>query len=293
MVGWYKHDIPAWMDGTEALSDGAYRAYHVICQLIYLNEGPVALNEHGIAGRCRQSLRAFRRNLEELKQSGKLTLENGRLRNSRADQELEKVGENRINAGKGGENSGKSRKPPDKSLKIHDPPEASLQQDRSLRDETREEKTRPDVEARERANGGEVTSKVKRGSRLLDGWQPDQEDKADVLLLGLTMTDIDKIWPVYRDYWLGCAGPKGVKSDWRATWRNWCRREADRLGRSPKTAAPSNGFDWDGVVRFYKQTGRWSQHAGCPEPGYAGCKAPSEILSKYGFTASASSIATG
>ena len=32
----------------EALSDGAYRAYHVICQLIYLNEGPVALNEHGI-----------------------------------------------------------------------------------------------------------------------------------------------------------------------------------------------------------------------------------------------------
>ena len=44
MVAFYKHDIAAWMDGTESLSDRAYRAYHVIVQMIYLNEGPIALN---------------------------------------------------------------------------------------------------------------------------------------------------------------------------------------------------------------------------------------------------------
>src|SRR6266516_7358991 len=109
MVAFYKHDIPAWMDGTEGLTDGAYRAYHVIVQLIYLNEGPITLNEHGIAGRCRQSLRGFRRNLKELLTNGKLTLVNGRLRNSRADQELEKIDESRMHAVNGGINSGKSR----------------------------------------------------------------------------------------------------------------------------------------------------------------------------------------
>lgn len=27
----------------------------------------------------------------------------------------------------------------------------------------------------------------------------------------------------FRDYWLAQPGAKGLKSDWRATWRNWCR----------------------------------------------------------------------
>jgi len=49
-----KHDIAAWMDGTEQLDAEPYRAYHVICQLIYLNEGPVPLQFRGpYAGRCK------------------------------------------------------------------------------------------------------------------------------------------------------------------------------------------------------------------------------------------------
>lgn len=143
MVAWFKHDIPAWMDGTEGLDDGPYRAYHVICQLIYLNEGPIALNEYGIAGRCKQSVRSFRKNLQSLIDGGKLKqLPDGRLANSRAEKELEKVGENRINAREGGLKSGEARNAGTKPLKDNGPSEASLQQDRSLKtrlDETREE----------------------------------------------------------------------------------------------------------------------------------------------------------
>lgn len=84
MVGFYKHDIPAWMDGTEALSDGAYRAYHVIVQLIMLNEGPIALDERGIAGRCNQDLRTFRVHLATFLRAGKLTLSDGLLSIERA-----------------------------------------------------------------------------------------------------------------------------------------------------------------------------------------------------------------
>jgi len=142
MVAFYKHHIPAWMDGTEELSDGAYRVYHVVCQLIYLHEAPVSLNERGIAGRCRQSIRAFRANLKELLEAGKLTLQNGRLANSRAIHELEKISENRDNASKGGKKSGEVRKPTTKSLKNNDASEAPLQTEESLKEKNREDKTR-------------------------------------------------------------------------------------------------------------------------------------------------------
>ncbi len=29
----------------------------------------------------------------------------------------------------------------------------------------------------------------------------------------------------FRDYWIAQPGQKGVKLDWFATWRNWCRRQ--------------------------------------------------------------------
>lgn len=105
MVAWYKHDIPAWMDGTEGLDDGPYRAYHVICQLIYLNEGPIALNEQGIAGRCKQHILAFRRHLKLLIDDGKLVLIDGRLSNNRAATELLLVNDHRTTSSKGGRNS--------------------------------------------------------------------------------------------------------------------------------------------------------------------------------------------
>lgn len=85
----YKRHILDWMDGTENLSDGAYRAYDVILNLIYLHEGPITLNEKGIAGRCKQSTRAFRSHLRELFDSGKLALVSGKLVNIRAEKEIE------------------------------------------------------------------------------------------------------------------------------------------------------------------------------------------------------------
>lgn len=146
MVNWYKHDIPAWMDGTEALDDAPYRVYHVICQLIYLNEGPIAFNEHGIAGRCKQSIRTFRAALQTLFDAGKLTLADGRISNSRAKKELEKVSENRLNASKGGQKSSEVRKLPAKSLENKDLESSDASNDfKPIREEkTREEKRRKD-----------------------------------------------------------------------------------------------------------------------------------------------------
>ncbi|MBB2964330.1 DUF1376 domain-containing protein [Methylobacterium sp. R2-1] len=145
MVGFYKHDIPAWMDGTEALSDGAYRAYHVIVQLIMLNEGPIALNERGLAGRCNQTLKLFLRHLDELVRAGKLAVEEGRISNTRAARELEIVQKNRENAGKGGKISGQRRNSsadmensPANSLKNNESDRAPLHKIRSLKEKRRD-----------------------------------------------------------------------------------------------------------------------------------------------------------
>lgn len=41
-------------------------------------------------------------------------------------------------------------------------------------------------------------------------------------------------------------------------------------------------FDWEAVVKLKATIGVWSKHAG-PEPGAVGCRAPAEILQKYGL----------
>lgn len=64
-----------------------------------------------------------------------------------------------------------------------------------------------------------------RGSRLPNGWSPTPEMCAFALKLGLNPTDVGE---QFRDYWLSAAGAKGRKADWFATWRGWCRREAEK-----------------------------------------------------------------
>jgi len=57
------------------------------------------------------------------------------------------------------------------------------------------------------------------GSRLPDDWQP-SEPGYD----GATAATLAK----FRDYWRAQPGAKGRKADWDATWRNWCRRDAEQ-----------------------------------------------------------------
>ena len=65
---------------------------------------------------------------------------------------------------------------------------------------------------------------AKRGTRL--DWQclPD-EALAFALNRGMTQSEALNIFDSFSDYWKAQPGQKGVKLDWLATWRNWCRRE--------------------------------------------------------------------
>jgi hypothetical protein len=62
------------------------------------------------------------------------------------------------------------------------------------------------------------TVKTARGTRLPPDFQVDMQFAVDQ---GLTncLEEAAK----FRDYWNSQPGQRGVKLDWQATWRNWCR----------------------------------------------------------------------
>lgn len=61
----------------------------------------------------------------------------------------------------------------------------------------------------------------------------------------------------FIDYWRAEGGAKARKVDWEGTWRNWMRRERDRLPlRSPARASPgTNGTDANIAALLGRQTG--------------------------------------
>lgn len=76
-------------------------------------------------------------------------------------------------------------------------------------------------------------AKAKRATRLPDEWRPSDADRVFATGLGLNP---DAIADSFGDYWRAKAGKDAAKLDWSATYRNWCRRDAERGGgaRAPR-----------------------------------------------------------
>lgn len=67
----------------------------------------------------------------------------------------------------------------------------------------------------------------RRGIRLPADWWPDDKLGRYAHDLGL---DPRRVAENFRDYWHAKAGKDATKLDWPATWRGWCRRDAERRG---------------------------------------------------------------
>lgn len=97
----------------------------------------------------------------------------------------------------------------------------STREDKTVQDRIKKERTLPSVGTR--AEGA-------TGSRLPDDWQPEESAFA-----GASPVTLAK----FRDYWRAQPGAKGRKTDWQATWRNWCRREAEQPKPKLHTLPPA------------------------------------------------------
>lgn len=79
-------------------------------------------------------------------------------------------------------------------------------------------------------------SSKKRGARLPDDFLPDM---AGAIEAGLSEDEARREALKFRDYWISQPGQKGIKLDWPATWRNWCRHAVERRPQPRSTAPPS------------------------------------------------------
>lgn len=75
-----------------------------------------------------------------------------------------------------------------------------------------------------------------KGSRLTADWSlPDDYLEWAKANLEWTSERSHEVAETFGDYWRSLPGSKGIKADWFATWRNWCRREG---GTKLKSTSP-------------------------------------------------------
>lgn len=74
-----------------------------------------------------------------------------------------------------------------------------------------------------------------RGTRLPADWTLPEDWKAVAKTIRADWPDhhVQRVADGFRDYWIAQPGQKGVKTDWLATWRNWCRRDTTVVYPAP------------------------------------------------------------
>lgn len=116
---------------------------------------------------------------------------------------------------------------------------ADAERKRSER-ESRDVPTRPDESRDVPLSEAEANNSQRRATRLPDDFRLTEERKAPALADGL---DPQRTFDKFCDYWRAIGGARGRKLDWDATWRNWCRTEADnkKPSKNPNARKPYAG----------------------------------------------------
>jgi hypothetical protein len=86
--------------------------------------------------------------------------------------------------------------------------------------------TDTDTEKKKKSEGSRGSART--ATRIPEGFSMTEERAA---VARAERLDPSRTFAKFTDYWKAASGAKARKLDWEATWRNWCRTEADRGGR--------------------------------------------------------------
>lgn len=75
-----------------------------------------------------------------------------------------------------------------------------------------------------------VRGRQTRAERLPNDWELTKERR---LVAEAEKLPAERTFEKFRDYWASASGARARKHDWDATWRNWCKTEADRARPPP------------------------------------------------------------
>jgi uncharacterized protein YdaU (DUF1376 family) len=117
---------------------------------------------------------------------------------------------------------------------------------------------RPRVEETITVSSSLRSDEKARAARLPEDWSLPDEWRSDAIEAGLLPERIDFEATRMRDWSRSAAGSAGAKRDWRAAWRNWCRRVASEHPAprgSPKVPSMA-----DIAAEFSKRTGNEQQY---------------------------------
>lgn len=223
---WYRWYPSKWLSGVLHLNNEQRGVYvQVINVILDLGECPSDPTYLGKLCNCRSH--CAKRIVGELIAIGKLVETDGKLRQNRAESERIRS----VISSETGRSMAEKRwksKPQGNALGISES-EREKEREKERKEESRDsESFLPRTTAAQHGcaapqpNGAHVQKK--RGSRLSPKWQPSDQDVAEASRIGLSPHEVRREADRFRDYWIAQPGQRGVKLDWAATWRNWCRR---------------------------------------------------------------------
>lgn len=206
-----------FMNGVRGLSAQEVGVYTMILCRIYEESAPIEYHALRLATYCGMREKTFVQVLEKLIDLGKISLKNGMISNSRAEDEItSRANDLKINS-KAGKASAEKRQQNQQKIST------GVQRTFNHTDtDTYKNKELHSV----------VPKAAKRGTRIPEDFQPDVEWS---LGSGLTSQQLNLELDKFIDFWKS-KSTNATKLDWQATWRNWIRSAVSKI----KPTAGSN-----------------------------------------------------
>lgn len=137
------------------------------------------------------------------------------------------------------------------------------------------------------AAGSSAKSTKVKGHSLPDDWKPCEKHFTAAVKLGRDTSWVQRQAEAMRNWALANAHqPNTRKSDWDRAFLNWMdtshERQRSSTGIATQSRPDASTVDWPLHVSRYQNGQTWPSSLG-PQPGYAGCRAPVDVLRAHGF----------
>jgi len=202
-----------FMGGVRGMTPQEIGVYTMLLCRMYEESGPVEYHVLRLSTYCGMREKTFVAVAEKLIALGKITMRDGMIFNDRASIEIADRSDKLKNNSKAGKASAEKRQ------------QNQCETPTGVKQPFNHTDTDTDTDKKKSNTFVSPKAQPKNGSRL-----PFEECPTEWTIFGSEVMSWDgahiaATFSKFHDYWVAQPGVKGRKTDWLATWRNWCRDE--------------------------------------------------------------------